>query len=392
MRIGFLGIQCDNPNLGVEALAYSVLGIIHQLVPGPADFVVFSADSPAALDRAAAAMSLEGKRLIAAPIHHRRFRDLRATWRTMRSCDLIIDLTGGDSFADIYGVRRLMVNLTDKQLALWSGRPLVIAPQTIGPFRSRLILPLVRHVLNRAALVFARDELSRDMAGSLTRREVVVATDVALALPYDRARHPLPETTAVRVGVNISGLLWNGGYTKDNQFGLRSDYRRYCSELVGKLLADGFDVHLIPHVIVRDGGLDEDDVAACEQVLADHGGCALAPSFASPVDAKSYIANLDVMVGARMHATIAAFTSGVATIPVAYSRKFAGYYSNLGYTELVDLTELDTATAVARTLELVGDRQRLAEAAQRSHGIATGKLGEFTTRLAALLPVEGTDA
>lgn len=388
MRIGFLGIQCDNPNLGVEALAYSVLGITHQLVPGPADFIVFSADSQGALDRAAAAMKLEGKRLTAAPIHHRRLQDLRASWRTMRSCDLIVDLTGGDSFADIYGVRRLMVNLSDKQLALWSGRPLVIAPQTIGPFRSRLILPLVRHVLNRAALVFARDELSRDMAASLTRREVVVATDVALSLPYDRARYPLPDTTAVRVGINVSGLLWNGGYTKDNQFGLRSDYRSYCSELVGELLASGFDVHLIPHVIVSDGGLDEDDVSACEQVLLDHGACTLAPVFASPVEAKSYIANLDVMIGARMHATIAAFTSGVATIPVAYSRKFAGYYSNLGYTDLIDLTALDTASAVDRTVELVQDRRRLAEAAQRSHATATDKLKEFTTRLAAILTTE----
>lgn len=387
MRIGFLGIQCDNPNLGVEALAYSVLGIAQELIPGPADFVIFSADSPDSLSRVAAAMDLAGKKLIAAPVRHRALGDLRAAWRTMRTCDLIIDLTGGDSFADIYGLRRLMVNLTDKQLALWAGKPLVIAPQTIGPFRSRLVLPLVRHVLNHAALVFARDEPSRDMAVSLTRQEVVVATDVALALPFDRARYS-SGATGVRVGVNVSGLLWNGGYTKDNQFGLRADYRQYSYELIETLCARGVEVHLVPHVIGREGALDEDDVVACEQVLAIHPKCVLAPCFDSPVAAKSYIAGMDVMIGARMHATIAAFTSGVPTIPVAYSRKFVGYYSNLGYTDLVDLAALDTATAVAATVELVEDRQRLAEAARRSGEVAADKLKEFTTRLAAILPGE----
>lgn len=385
MRIGFLGIQCDNSNLGVEALAYSVLGITHQVLPGPADFVIFSGDGQEALDRTAREMALEGKRLVAAPIHHRRLRDLRTALRTMRSCEVIIDLTGGDSFSDIYGLRRLLVNLTDKQLALWSGKPLVIAPQTIGPFSRRLVLPLVRHVLRRAEMVFARDQLSSEVASSLTHREVVVATDVALALPSLAARYSLTETPAVRVGLNVSGLLWKGGYTKDNQFGLRTDYHRYNLDLVKALMAHGFEVHLVPHVFGRGGAHDEGDVPACEQVWASQPGCILAPHFSNPVDAKAYIANLDVMIGARMHATIAAFTSGIATVPVAYSRKFVGYYSNLGYDDLVDLTALDTSDAVALTVELVQERQRLAQAARRSHAVAVTKLNEFTSRLAAVL-------
>ncbi|WP_269453408.1 polysaccharide pyruvyl transferase family protein [Microlunatus phosphovorus] len=383
MRVGFLGVQCGNPNLGVAALGYSVLRIMHQLLPDAAEFVLFSPDTQSALDRVGRTLSLDGKRLVAATIRHRHIWKLH---KAMRSCDLIIDLTGGDSFSDIYGLRRLMVNLADKEMVLLSGTPLVIAPQTIGPFRSRLTRPVVRHVLNNSALVFARDELSRDAAAAVTRREVVVATDVALALPFDRSLYPLPPASTVRVGVNVSGLLWNGGYTKNNQFGLLTDYRKYCSLLVDRLHADGLEVHLIPHVIGRGGSLDEDDVTACEQILANQPGCTLAPRFRDPVEAKSYIASLDVMVGARMHATIAAFTAGLATIPLAYSRKFAGYYSNLGYADLVDLTELDTASALDRTAELINDRERLQEAARRSHGVADKKLAEFTMRLAEILP------
>jgi polysaccharide pyruvyl transferase WcaK-like protein len=91
------------------------------------------------------------------------------------------------------------------------------------------------------------------------------------------------------------------------------------------------------------------------------------------VDAKSHLATADVFIGSRMHASIAAFTAGVPTIPAAYSRKFAGFFGHLGYPVLVDLAETDTETAVQQTLTFAKDHDRLAalagparEAAQES--------------------------
>ena len=37
----------------------------------------------------------------------------------------------------------------------------------------------------------------------------------------------------VRVGLNISGLLMNGGYTGKNMFGLAADYPAVIREIVG---------------------------------------------------------------------------------------------------------------------------------------------------------------
>ena len=64
----------------------------------------------------------------------------------------------------------------------------------------------------------------------------------------------------------------------------------------------------------------------------------LSPLFLSPVDAKSYISGMDFFMGARMHSTIAAFSSGVPVVPMAYSRKFNGLFiDTLGYNHMVDL-------------------------------------------------------
>ena len=45
----------------------------------------------------------------------------------------------------------------------------------------------------------------------------------------------------------------------------------------------------------------------------------VAPYFATPMEAKSYISGMDLFIGARMHATIAAISAGVPVIPFSYS-------------------------------------------------------------------------
>lgn len=382
VKIGFMGVQCDNPNLGVAALAYSIVGIAHRLVPGEAEFRIFSENSSTELRRMAESLDLDNKKLVALPIRHRDPVALRETVRSMRECRLIFDLTGGDSFSDIYGIRRLLIKLFDKQLALISRSALIIAPQTVGPFRNRLILPWVRHVVNHAALVCTRDLLSHDFLATLTSREVVPTTDVAVTLPSGAPVTNLPPQLTPRVALNVSGLLWNGGYTGRNQFGLRADYQKYCHMVTTGLLEDGYEVHLVPHVLARGKASGEDDEAAAAELGRHYPDCVLAPAFHSPVEAKSYIAMMDAFIGARMHATIAALTMGIATVPVAYSRKFAGLYGNLGYDVVIDLAKLSTSDAVDQTLGLVRRRDELRRAAVAAEITAQNEIRRFLVEAA----------
>ena len=68
-------------------------------------------------------------------------------------------------------------------------------------------------------------------------------------------------------------------------------------------------------------------------------------------------------------------------MPVAYSRKFSGFFGNLGYPIVVDLAEADTETAVAQTLTLVKDRERLAELAQPAREVAQQRIRVFADAL-----------
>lgn len=304
-----------------------------------------------------------------------------------RKSDLVIDIGAGDSFADIYGQRRLVRMFAMKYLVHLARRPLVIAPQTLGPFTKRLSTFLARQSIRLSAITATRDRLSTACAREMgVGGDVLEASDVALRLPYvpPPARAP---GGPVKVGLNISGLLMKGGYTNKNEFGLQMDYPALIRTLLRHFQAhpDGCEVHLVPHVITYRKDWIEDDYQPSAELAAEFPGVVLAPRFASPSEAKSYIAGMDFFAGARMHACIAAFSSGVPVVPMAYSRKFAGLFGSLGYDHTVDCTTETAAAIEAKILQAYENRAALE--ADRKAAFARGleKLALYETALGALM-------
>ena len=262
-----------------------------------------------------------------------------------RHADLMIDIGGGDSFTDIYGGRRLRRTFILKYLTHLAGTPMVLAPQTVGPFSKGWAKLLARISMRLSRVVASRDRMSTEAAHDLGCDDVIEACDVAMRLPYTVP--PARTGGPVKVGINVSGLLMGGGYTGKNEFGLQMDYPALIKDLITYFQTheDGCEVHLVPHVIVRSGPMvGEDDFRASQKLHEEFPGTVLAPAFNSPSAAKSYIAGMDFFMGARMHACIAAFSSGVPVIPMASSRKFEGLFGTIGYTRTVDCTSQSADT------------------------------------------------
>lgn len=343
LTLGLLWHSMRSTNLGVGALTMAHIAILRETAAAlgrEARFLVIGWANP--MPPYADAPDIERAEI--------RVRDLRPGgkfWAAVRRCDLVLDIGAGDSFADIYGPRRITYMLAAQNIVMATGRPLILSPQTIGPFDRPWARRLALNVMRRARLVATRDALSTGFAREIGYRgQLIEATDVAFRLPYDR---PAPRDSAnpggtsgslVRVGINVSGLLLNGGYTRDNMFGLKADYPALMREVIGFFrdpAACGADceIHLVSHVIAPLDSV-ESDVAAARALAAEFPGTIVAPTFATPSEAKSYIAGLDFFTGARMHACIAALSSGVPVLPMAYSRKFAGLFGTLGYHHVAD--------------------------------------------------------
>jgi polysaccharide pyruvyl transferase WcaK-like protein len=253
-------------------------------------------------------------------------------------------IAGGDSFSDIYGLRRLLYVTLPQILVLLMEKPLILLPQTYGPFKTGTSRTLARWILRRAQAVYSRDTDGIDTIKTLTGEsgpDVHVVPDIGFYMkcePVDAKVISFIENIKSRgplIGLNISKLLYMGGYTGNNMFQLREPFPALVDALVSYIVRNlGGQILLIPHVC---GNMlsQEDETSLCKQLRENYSA-----SYGDRVDyidrklnhrqMKTVIGKCDMFIGARMHACIGAVSQGVPTVCLAYSSKFAGVMRPLG--------------------------------------------------------------
>lgn len=354
-----MGLEFVNGNKGCEALSYSFLNILQDIYKEKFDDIHITAIVFKEINNQVNPILQNIKSIKVQPKSIKYWKECK---KAFKESDLIFDFSMGDSFSDIYGLKRFILTSLLKQMAINSKTRFILGPQTYGPFNSKFAKLWGTRIIKKSETVFARDELSKTFAEQLSNRKVVLTTDVAFSLNYiEKSVH---EEGVIKVGINPSGLLWQGGYTKDNQFHLSVEYQTYCMELIKSLLSDkddSYKIYLVPHVGFKDQPSVENDFFPCYELKKMFPQVQIVDDALTPMDIKGYIKEMDVFIGARMHATIAAFSMGVATIPFSYSRKFEGLYNSLGYNYTLSAQKIDTNTAISDTLRYIKNFKQLHE-------------------------------
>lgn len=396
MKIGILGLDFNSGNKGCEALAYGFLEILNSIV-----------EKEGKTAEVYLLQKLPTKQYIQSKCSFQKIKDcynpkyfynklniniifLAHTSRKIffnfkiKSMDFVIDFTGGDSFSDIYGLSRFYERTRFKECIMKHNVPLVLGSQTIGPFENKDAKKLAVKVIKQSLKVFARDELSQKYAEKISGRKVILTTDVAFALPYSKVQF---SSKRIKIGFNPSGLLWHGGYSGDNQFNLMVDYKEYCRKVLEYLTKDDrYEVHLILHSFEDNNtNIADNDLVPAKILHEEYNKTVISPFFDSCIDAKSYISGMDILIGARMHATIGAFSAGVPVIPFAYSRKFQGLFNSLEYQYIVDAKFVSTEIAIKNTLEWIEKKEILKDNMKMGKQLINKKLQIFKDELANLM-------
>jgi polysaccharide pyruvyl transferase WcaK-like protein len=311
------------------------------------------------------------------------------------SADVVASLAGGDSFSDIYGMARLLYVTLPQVLVLWLEKPLISLPQTYGPFNSRAARMIARYILRRARSVYSRDSEGLALAKELTGRtddRVRFGYDMGIALEPALPRGNLEKriqewkNSGPLAGLNVSGLLYAGGYTGNNMFGLKTEYRKLVRDIVDLLIVKcNLQVILVPHVLGGKGDLESDAVADEElhqELAAKYGGrLHCYPERLDQHETKHVIGRCDFFLGSRMHACIAALSQGVPAVGLAYSGKFAGVLDSLGAGgRVIDLRTTDAPAVLESISKSVAERESLrAELQRRMPAIKASVLNLFAT-------------
>lgn len=380
-KIGLLWVNPYNTNRGVGALSYSVLYLLEKISEEyniPFEYYLMGNSNETILNKVLyigeQPVKINMIRTIIPNTLKAKIKSIifRKDIAKSKDVDFVFDIGEGDSFSDIYGIPRFQkLNYTKKKYNK-RGVKQMLLPQTIGPFKDPVVLAEAIKSMNNCQVILARDKQSYDflLEHKITSKidEII---DVAFFMPFTRRERTKEYTN---VGINISALLWNGGYTQNNQFNLKADYQKLIKDTIDYFLSiPNVQVYLVPHVVGTNRNELENDYSVSYDLEREYNNenLRLSPFFLSPIDAKDFISSMDFFTGARMHAAIAAFSSEVPVVPMAYSRKFNGLFvDTLNYDYLGDLVNQDeeeVLNVIKRTFE---DRVLIKEIIQnRMNGI-----------------------
>jgi polysaccharide pyruvyl transferase WcaK-like protein len=248
----------------------------------------------------------------------------------------------------------LFERMIEVTVAKYLRKPLVMFPNSVGPFRTRLGLLMSKLALNNFDAIIVRDSVSFN---SMKKLGVVpgmtLTSDAALLFSAD-SRVPVRKFGSPSVGVSI------GVYSQSLS---EKDFEKFLSENARALdkiveLYD-FDVCFFPHFLT---GFENDDFEVSNLVKGKMKNSDRARVFKidSLDEFKLCLEQMELLISSKMHPMVLATSGYVPTVCIAYDHKQTGFLRDLGLTEyLIDLKDVDSEAIVSRVGKVIENRAEI---------------------------------
>lgn len=171
-------------------------------------------------------------------------------------------------------------------------------------------------------LIVARESLTYEaLLKNGIDKNTVLYPDSAFTLDVDESAADKSNIKKGAIGINTSVMVESRTKSIDS-------FRKAFAELINRLLNETeSDILLIPHVTVQRGDLEP--LAHLKDCFKDNDRVVLIPSTFTAAQYKGIISRCDMFIGARTHATIAAYSTCVPTLVIGYSVKSKGIAKDL---------------------------------------------------------------
>jgi len=262
-------------------------------------------------------------RLTGKTLPHTKFR------RVLDQFAFVAAINGGDGFSDIYNTQTFLWRLPEILKAMKLKKPVILLPQSMGPFKDPKNAALAERILRYASAVFVRDD---NFNKELERMGIRYEQTNDLSAYMEPEAWDISVDTPNAIGINVSGLAYS------NTFRMLSGQFDAYPELIDRLIEHfqkmGKTVYLIPHSY-HFGNPEEsnDDIFACllayARLKSKENVVLVNRDLISP-QVKYLISKMSFFCGTRMHANYAAIFTKVPVFGLAYSYKFKGAFERNG--------------------------------------------------------------
>lgn len=176
--------------------------------------------------------------------------------------------------------------------------------------------------LKRYSLITARESITYNLLKSkLPNTWIELVPDTAFLLPVQSVDLPSKFIEGKTVGINISPVIINSSNNSRKLFNNIIDMINHIIDTTA------YQIALIPHVVIP-GNDDREIHKKIYDSIEDKSRIMLVPD-ASCIELKGIISKCCMFIGARTHATIAAYSTMVPTLVIGYSVKSLGIAKDL---------------------------------------------------------------
>ncbi len=248
----------------------------------------------------------------------------------------------------------LFERMMEVTVAKYLHKPLVMFPNSVGPFRTKLGLLMSKLALNNFDSIIIRDSVSYKALKKLgVVPKMTLTSDAALLFSAD-ASIDAPKFGRPSIGVSI------GVY---NQSLDERDFNRFLHDNASALdkiveLYD-FDVTFLPHFIT---GFENDDYEVSTTVMSNmkHRSRAHIYKIDQLEEFKRCLEQMELLISSKMHPMILATSGFVPTVCIAYDHKQTGFLGDLGLTEcLIPLKDVDSDLIVSKVTQVIDSKPRI---------------------------------
>jgi colanic acid/amylovoran biosynthesis protein len=248
----------------------------------------------------------------------------------------------------------LFERMIEVSVAAFLGKPLVMFPNSVGPFKTKLGLLMSKLALNNFDALIVRDSVSFSSLKKLgVVPEMKLTSDAALLFSAD-PRVPVRKFSSPSIGVSI------GVYSQSLS---ERDFERFLSENARALdrVVDLYDLDVcfFPHFLT---GFENDDFEVSKLVMGrmKNSGRARVFRIDSLDEFKLCLEQMELLLSSKMHPMVLATSGFVPTVCIAYDHKQTGFLTDLGLTDyLIPLKDVDCDTIVDKVGLVVKNRSSI---------------------------------
>ncbi|WP_298139052.1 polysaccharide pyruvyl transferase family protein [Flavobacterium sp.] len=258
--------------------------------------------------------------------------------------DILLSI-GGDNYC--YGEQPWVYEI-DRNIKK-AGKKLVLWGASIG---DEDLSEIKINDLKSFDLILARESLTFEILKKNGIENVKLIADSAFTMQKEELPLPMGWQEGNTIGFNFSPLVWN-----KNKASQKASF-----DLIQHILdTTDMTIALTPHVIEK-GNDDYECLLDFYNNFKDSGRVILLPNNLNAIQYKGYISRMRFFIGARTHATIAAYSTLIPTLVLGYSIKSKGIAKDIfGEEKLVlSIKEIsDSQKLIAKFEEMKAEEKEI---------------------------------